>query len=334
MWHAVGLFILGTLEENFWTMKKTTYRQNEDWKAFYPFAGFVQKIERLVEEDWLVSGKDEIHLDIYRQKMPESQSTDKTRPVVVMCHGLSSCGRMMISYALELFKRGYHVICPDLAGFGLSPQKKGSRTIEELTQNLLDCVHYAKNNFGGKIYLTGISLGGSLSYYAACQKADDISAIACLNLMDLSSPDTLAATGRDKLIKKLSPFIKLAKKVFPNAVLPLKYFIRVENLSNDKHLIENFKKNPLVVKAYTYKAAYSLISAAPKIPFNQFKQVPILVMHGEKDKLLPESLTKKNYDQIAGEKKYLTIPNCTHVPLGVSVVNTYVGALDEWFRAH
>ncbi len=300
------------------------YRDNNNWKLFFPAEIFVKSIEQIVREEYIPFKQTSIHLDIYEQS--------KKSPVIVYCHGLSSSGRMMANFALPLFQKGYTVICPDLPGFGLSPDKKGSIPIPELAEALKAVVIEAHNYSNGRVFLTGISLGGTLSYYATCLGAP-VTKIACLNLLNMADELNQSITHRPWLISKAKQIVKILSSYFPDISLPVHFFLNPDRLSSQKSIVEQFKSNPLVVKSYTLKALNSLISAAPTIPFDQFDLCPILVMHGDKDELIPEWITKNNFDLIKGEKKYVTLKGGEHIPLNVTAFRNYIENLDRWFRS-
>jgi len=305
--------------------KMKTYQNNPEWKLFFPAEIFVKTIEQIVREEYIPFKQTSIHLDIYEQS--------KKSPVIVYCHGLSSSGRMMANFALPLFQKGYTVICPDLPGFGISPDNRGSIPIPELAEALKAVVMEAHKYSNGTVYLTGISLGGTLTYYATCLGAP-VTKIACLNLLNMADEINLNATHRPWLISKLKKLVKLISGITPETSLPLQFFLNPDRLSSQKSIVDQFKTNPLVVKAYTLRALNSLLSAAPTIPFDQFDLCPILVMHGDKDELIPEWITKANFDLIKGEKKYVTLKGGEHIPLNVTAFRNYINELANWFLTY
>ncbi len=264
------------------------------------------------------------HLDLWPAK--------KGAPTIVFCHGLSTCGRMMANFVKPFHDKGYNIVCPDLPGFGLSLQngRRGCCTIEEMVECLKECVLHAQKLYQGKVFLTGISLGGALSYYAAAAGAQ-VAAIASLNLMDLGDARTREISDHSGLLTHAIPALRVLAKLMPELPLPLKRFINVEKLCDDAALVERFKKNPLVVKTYTLRAALSLLTSHPEIPFKEFESVPILVLHGKKDKLIPESVTRDSFDRILGQKKYVLLEEGEHIPLKASAMKKYVEEVDGWF---
>ncbi|EKD42760.1 MAG: hypothetical protein ACD_73C00031G0003 [uncultured bacterium] len=301
-----------------------SYINNLSWKDFFPATSFVTKVEKLVREIWIPWKHTQIHLDVYQHPKPA--------PTIIYCHGLSSSGRMMANFAIPLFEKGFNVICPDLPGFGLTPLKRGSLNIDELTQALTDIVFYAQKQFGEPCFLTGISLGGTLSYYAAANGAP-VKAIACLNLLDMSDNSNHEISRLGTWVKKIKPLIGLASRIYPDLSVSLKHFVNPDKLCSESSIVDNFKTNPLVVRSYTLKALNGLLTTAPKISFEKFDLCPVLVLHGSLDALIPEKLTKLNYDKIKGFKKYVGLKNGEHIPLHAKAHHTYINEVTSWFQS-
>ncbi|MBX7147564.1 lysophospholipase [bacterium] len=301
------------------------YKDHSHWEEFFSDPDELLFFKNTIEEKYIPSGDTQIHLDIYEQTKPS--------PTVVYCHGLSSCGRMMGHMIKGLFKASYNVICPDLVGFGMTTKPYGSGTISEFVQNLFDTVNYANKRFGNNVYLAGISMGGGLSYYAAAAGAN-VKAIASLCLMDFGSNETLKINRQTSLMIPLKPVLKLAAKLFPKANLPLQHFLQVDYLCDDTVVKDLFKTNPLVIHNYTLSAGYSLVSTKPLITFEQFNKIPTLVLHGREDKLLPASLSKKNYDRLKCKKKFVLLGNCEHIPVAEETLLKYAQEMDAWFSEY
>lgn len=307
-------------------MGPSLYSQDLAWKEFFPGA-FARLIERQVDEEWWHDGARHWHVDIW-QPPPDSP----IRPTIVYCHGLSSSGRMMANFAKPFHDRGYRVVCPDLPGFGLSlvNGRRGCATVDEMAQVLAATATQARARFGDPVFLAGISLGGALSYYAAALGAP-VKGVAALNLMDMGDPLTHAISERGRWLAPLIPLMRLMARMMPELPLPLSRFLNVDKLSDDPELVERFRAHPQIVKSYTLRAALSLLTARPKISFEEFDAAPILVLHGRKDRLIPEHLTRANFERLKGPKKYVVLDDAEHVPLHARAAKQYADAVASWF---
>lgn len=298
------------------------YEHNEHWKDFFPEEKERKFLEATIDEKWIPSEDTQIHLDIY--------DYSKEAPTIIYCHGLSSCGRMMGHLVQHIFKKGYNIICPDLVGFGMTTEKHGTGTIGQFTRNLLDVVAFAKQRFKGPRFLTGISMGGALSYYTATCGAD-VNAIACFCLMDFSNVRFHSLSTVHHLLR---PLFKGVATIFPGIYIPIQHFLKLDNLCQDPKVIEIFKSNPLALKSYTTKFLHSLITSSPEIPFEDFDHVPVMVLHAKEDKLIPEHVSKKCYERLGGKKEYVGLRKCGHIPIDARPIAEYVHAIDGWFRTH
>lgn len=307
-------------------MKNTfpSYADTPQWKEFFR-GDEISTMERHIEEKWISSTETHIHLDIYERK--------KTAPTIVYCHGLASCGRIMGHIAVKLFEKGYNVVCPDLVGFGISPEPHGSGNIPIYIQNLKDTITYVKRRFKSAVYLAGISLGGALTYYTACDGVD-LNAISSYCLLDLSADETHAISPFPKpFIKPSIQILKAAARVTPRFNLPLKHMLNLETMSDYPELNAVFRSNPLAVKVYSFQGALSLLTTPPKIKFEDYDRIPILVVHGTKDRMIPERISRSNFERLKiKNKKYFPIEGCEHVPTREHELNAYISAMDKWFK--
>lgn len=304
---------------------KKTYKDFHHWEEFFPEENLKNFFNsKHVSEVWIPSAKTQIHLDVYTHS--------KKSPTVIFCHGLATSGRIAGHLTIPIFEKGYNIIAPDLVGFGLTTQKYGSGTIPVFIQNLLDCIDYAHKHFEGPVYMTGISLGGCLTYYTSCLTSK-LKAIASINLMDFSSSETHAVSHLSFLVPYLRPMVSLGKKFFPGLTLPLGRFLEIEKLSLEPIVAYIMQNNPLAHQNATFGLMHGLISEKPAIPFEKYDKAPILVLHSKDDRLIPESLSKSNYDKILGTKKYIPLKECGHVLIEPHGIKRYVDELDDWFKA-
>lgn len=306
-------------------MLKRFYKDNSDWQAFFSHQELFDFLRQHVEETWIPSLDTEIHLDIYPQQ--------RAAPTIVYLHGLSSCGRMMGHLAKPLFDRGYNVVCPDFVGFGMTSRKYGSGTIDEFIQNTLDTIDFVRKNFSGPVYLSGISMGGGMAYYGAAAGAP-VEAIACFCLLDFGNPMTWSINSKGPWLWGLMPLLWLGRVCLPQVYIPMRTFLDPQRLCDDAQIVSLFKTSPLTVHHYTFKAALSILHTKPLIPMAQFDRVPVLVLHAHQDRLIPEQISQFYYQMLPGKKKFVSIPDCGHVPVTREQVEFHAQALDQWFRQY
>jgi len=301
------------------------YNRDSHWREFYPDPRDAKYLENHVREIWIPSLDTKIHVDVYENK--------EDAPVVIYLHGMSTNGRIMGHLVRPLYERGYTVLCPDLVGFGMTLRKKGSGTIPEFVQNALDTIAYAKKRYKTPRFLTGISLGGILSYYAAAAGAD-VKAIASFCLTDLSTSDTHSISPIGHLTDYIIPLLKKITPWMPNLPFPVNQLLHLDGLTDTKEIVDLFKRNAHITKFYTLKSCLSLITEAPSVPFEKFKRLPTLVLHSVNDKMFPEKLSRQCYEKLACPKKYVPLMESGHVPFGDKEIIPYIDEVDAWFKKY
>jgi len=89
------------------------------------------KIKRRVTQCAVPSTGADIHLDVYRYP-----GTGPATGTVQLAHGIAGHGRLLSPFGLALMKHCFHVICPDLAGYGFSEGRRGDWTRPQSIANL------------------------------------------------------------------------------------------------------------------------------------------------------------------------------------------------------
>jgi pimeloyl-ACP methyl ester carboxylesterase len=83
------------------------------------------------------------------------------------------------AYQLDHFSSGYHVIAPDLPGFGLSPRPDKPLTLDLYVQGLADLLKGLKIS---KPILVGNCIGSSIALEFALRQPENVAALALFNI--------------------------------------------------------------------------------------------------------------------------------------------------------
>lgn len=125
---------------------------------------------------------------------------------VLVCHGFTGSTQSMRPLGEALHQSGFTVIGPRLAGHGISPQAMARTTAsdwiasvdEALTTLLKTC---------SQIFITGLSMGGTLALYTAAKHPEVIrGAIPINGTVQIDNPD-LAALALDSAMPETVPGI-------------------------------------------------------------------------------------------------------------------------------
>ncbi len=259
----------------------------------------IEKWEKHVERKQIDSVNGKINLEIYR-------NADPKKPTIVFSHGIAGYARLLTPFYIPLFEKGYNVVAPDLEGYGYNQRKKGDFTFDIHLENLKNTVDYARNNFEGKVYLGGASMGGPLAY-ASDARYNCADGLICWCLFDFADREFIKATSTTKeLTFFLIPLMKLASKLFGKATFKTTRLVSYRTLTADQNFNSLIMNDPQSGKSISLRGALSLIiQAKPDLPHNKYEK-PVLVCQPEDDEMTPAYFTKKVFKKLKSEsKKYI-----------------------------
>ncbi len=202
-----------------------------------------------------------------------------TRPAVVVAHGVSEHGERYARLADRLVPEGFAVYANDHRGHGRSQGRRAYiDSMDNAAADLDAMVDRATEEHGGiKPFLLGHSFGGCLAVFYALARQDKLAGLA------LSAPlVTLAAA---------TPQQRAAGRVLSRVVpwLPL-FPIDADGVSRDPAEVQLYKDDPLNhhgrLPARTVSQLAETVHGFPdRLPA---LKLPILVMHGTGDRIVPD----------------------------------------------
>jgi alpha-beta hydrolase superfamily lysophospholipase len=305
--------------------------QTEYWRIYYDEM-VAEQSDKIREEIEIVSTGVKIHIDVYTN--PNSNA-----PVVIFNHGAAGYCRLFVSLALSFYERGYTVVLPDQRGQGLSGGRRGDYTISECVQNIVDVACWAKNRFSTSLFMSGGSVGGALTYYAAAAGAP-VNAIACLNLFDFGNGIDGISISRLASLARYTSIVKLFKggmvllKPLHGLRIPFNWIAAFDKLMDerDEEFQSQWDADPVPPRFVSLRSLASNMTTAPAISFKE-NRVPVLVINQSLDKMVDTSVTKRNYERTGGLKRYLEVP-FGHWSSQPKFWKTIVQSCDEWFRQY
>jgi pimeloyl-ACP methyl ester carboxylesterase len=137
------------------------------------FAGGADEVTRMldaIENVWLDHGPLGIHADFHRAASPVA--------TIVFQPGSGAHARFYFLLGGLLAARGYHVLCVDRPGHGLSGGSRGDCTVEEAIAVAQRVVDHARSRFGLPVVLMGSSLGGLLTVFGLLKRVAPDLAVA------------------------------------------------------------------------------------------------------------------------------------------------------------
>jgi len=125
---------------------------------------------------------------------------------VLVCHGFTGTTQSMRPLGEALHQRGYTVIGPRLAGHGISPQAMARTTASDWIASVDEALATLRQSCS-QIFITGLSMGGTLTLYAAAKHAEAIKGAIPINgTVQIDNPD-LAGLALDPTMPATVPGI-------------------------------------------------------------------------------------------------------------------------------
>lgn len=201
--------------------------------------------------------------------------TQNSNKWAIVVHGYGGSGKLMSDKSKYFYDMGYNVLIPDLRGHG----KSEGDYIGMGWKDRLDIISWInfiiKENPNAEIVLHGTSMGAATVLMTSGENLpSNVKAIVA---------DCAYTSAWDEFSYQLETYLKV----------PSYYILNVTNM---------------VTKL---KAGYSLKEASALESVKK-ATVPILFIHGDKDKFVPYSMMDKLYDATNSPKEKLTIDGGEH----------------------
>lgn len=220
---------------------------------------------------------------------------------VVLVHGLGASAERW-EYVIPYLSKKYHIVAPDLIGFGYSDKPSVDYTPELFTKFLFDFL----NSIGlRKVSLVGSSLGGQIvAQFAGTQdkSIEKIVIVSPSGFMNHSTPT-------------LDAYIMAA--LYPNqdAVRTAFQMMAAPNKQIDDRIVESFVQRMLLpnAKMAFMSTVLGLRNSADMGKKLENISVPTLIIWGKHDSLIPIKYSKEFTSSIKN-CKFVTMEECGHTP--------------------
>jgi alpha-beta hydrolase superfamily lysophospholipase len=251
---------------------------------------------------------------------------------VVFCHGAFEFQDNWTEYAERLSDEGLSAFTFDFTGHGESEGQRSLVNLRVWAHNIRDALN-ALGAWGCREFaLVGWGVGGSAALLAAVhdQRVD------CAVI--LSAPVYLVPNLGERLAYGLvSVAARLKKKVLKRP-LNLSRLNEFEGLRivTDDYTNKSLLSNP------KWREAYQAIPVPESLDSVWFDithtiprlKVPVLVIHGEQDEVIPIEQSEKLFNILAGPKKLIVVEDCGHaVHLDLEKEKVYK-LTAKWIKKH
>ncbi|OBK71798.1 alpha/beta hydrolase [Mycobacterium sp. 1274761.0] len=221
------------------------------------------------------------------------------RGLVVLCHGYAEHARRYDHVAQRLGQSGLAVYALDLRGHGRSGGKRVYlKNISEYTDDFHALVGIAAAEYPElKRIVLGHSMGGGVVFAYGVEHPDDYTA------MVLSGPAVAAQDG-------VPPVMMVAAKVLGRLLpgLPVEQ-LPTDAVSRDPEVVAAYNADPLVHHGKLPAGiARALIGVGETMPQRApVLTAPLLVVHGEQDKLIPVSGSRRLMECVGSKDAELKV---------------------------
>ena len=217
----------------------------------------------------------------------------KINAAIGIIHGLGEHSNRYNDFAKYFCDKGFGIYSIDLRGHGLSEGKRGHinnfNTLLDDSEEMF--IQIRKRNLNIPMIMFGHSLGGCIALNYLCQKKSKE-----IELAIISSPWLKTVIEPPKFLLLIQ---KLLSKLFPN--LTLNNRLNPKDLSKDTSVVENYIKDPLVHGRISIKMFSEVNKSIRKIETESKRiDIPILLIHGKKDKII----SYKGTENVAKKIKY------------------------------
>jgi alpha-beta hydrolase superfamily lysophospholipase len=229
----------------------------------------------------------------------------EARRAVVLVHGLAEHSGRYDHVAAWLSTRDCAVHAYDQRGHGESEGPRGHvGAFAELLDDLDAFLRLVRREHPDvPLALVGHSMGGLVTTALLAERKPDV-ACAVVSGPALEVPEHVSNAKRRaaRWLRRVAPRLRMAAGLAP------------EHLSRDPEVVRGYVEDPLVFQRVTVSLASELLDAVSRTAGGAFQvQVPMLLLHGEADRLCPARGSRAFHAQLRGSGHRLRIyPQLRH----------------------
>lgn len=274
------------------------------------------------------------HLTIYPAADPKASPSTIFIPGMRGHAGTYSTLDPQSNFLASLAEKGLNVVAVDLPGHGRSEGPRGLFTYRSIIETLRGAVRYTAERFGGPVGVTGSSMGGILSLYAALE-IPEIKAAAPMNVLDLRNIDPALHLLRHKII--VPPTRLMARMglgpLLSWAPVPVASFLSTKEVWEDKTHARAWLSDPFSTNAYRASAWISLFMTPKDKPSLEDLKTPTRILVGEHDQVLPAWMIQDIFNRLTCEKELIILPGAGHM-LPVEYREQAAPLVADWLKSH
>ena len=229
----------------------------------------------------------------------EGQGTDTP---VLLLHGLGGSADSIATLVPSLLPLSARVVLLELPGHGRSPQPpEGPLPAREYGKVVVAAVDRMYADFG-KVVVIGNSLGGALALYSAHERPDKVAGVVGLNPAGADLSDEALSVLPESFADERLGAARMARLLFHRT--PWLFWLVARDFARNW-------SSPTVQRILD-DARHDRDRSLGMDVLSEIR-APVLILWGEKDRLLPATSAEDFRKHIPGAQVEL-IPNCGHLP--------------------
>ena len=255
----------------------------------------------------------------------ETAEERKSRPLILLAHGLGEHSGRYGNVVNRLLPRGYTIFALDHRGHGRSEGKRGHITnFSEYLEDLKTLQNLAKEKTEkNRAVLIGHSLGGLIALAYALENQGMLAGVV--------------SSGPALKFKVQVPWIKAFLGNTLSRILPgltMDNGLNPEHLSHDPKVVQDYQEDPLVHKKVSARWFTEINSRMDWALANAHQlTIPILLIHGSDDQLTDPRGTESFAQQVSSTRKKLIIyPGFYHESFNEVEKEKALRDLENWLN--
>jgi len=249
--------------------------------------------------------------------LPDEGNEDLSRPVIVVCSGFMGLNSIHPArFARALTPLGYTTFGFDYRGFAASEGTPGRVLLEEQITDIANAAAYAathRNAGGGRVVLMGWGMGGGLVLEAA-RLLPRVAGIVCMNGFYNGKRVQKTVRGWDGYVEFMEKIDSArAAAARTGQVIEVEPFTIYPVDSQSGEYVDNvLYRVPEFGGLFKPMLADSLLRFAADQNLEDFGRVPLLIAHGEKNRMHPPTEAESLYTKYPGPKEIFWLWGAGH----------------------
>ncbi len=234
-------------------------------------------------------------LELYYQTW---QPDEAARATLVIVHGLGEHGGRYMNLVNPLVSKGYAVYAFDQRGYGRSPGKKGFiNSWSEYREDVRTFVEMVRGQAGERpFFILGHSMGGCVTCDYVLHYPDGLTGVI------LSAP----AIGNLNMPKSKEVLSNIFSSILPSLATPTG--LDATAISRDTAVVTAYQNDPLVHDKATPRLGVEFLKTAVYCMDHAAEfQPPLLMIHGDADRIVNVEQSKIFFEKVAQPDKKLII---------------------------